>query len=240
MSQQRSLILFLVEGPSDRAYLHSIKKLIKDKSKNMLEFKITYGDLLVKKGTNYTNVEIKVGVAIQEYLERSRMTIENIKMVIHVVDLDGAFINPNNVVTDKDLPVGQTVYYRDRIEIFDKNNIIKRNEQKSECLNVLYNLNEINYGNQRKIPYKLYYFSTNIDDYFYDKQNMSDEEKEAKSDLINDTYEDNPEGLRYMLENDNVVKGEYLDTWNYVKEGNNSLSRCTNFNKFFTEVLDKL
>ncbi len=88
--------------------------------------------------------------------------------------------------------------------------------------------------------YRVYYFSTNIDDYFFGKQNLTDNQKDANSNLIYDRYIDNPEEYRNMIEEEFCVPGNYIETWEYAKTNNNSLSRCTNFNKFFTEIIDKL
>lgn len=240
ISRMKKLILIIVEGGSDRAYLYPIKKMVKARSNSRIEFKITKGDIFVQKDTDNTNIEIKVGVAIQEYLDLYGLQYDDIKQVIHIVDLDGAFIDTKEIKTDSSLLKGQTIYYRDKITNVNKNNIIRRNKKKVDCLEVLYNLDKINYGTQGTIPYRVYYFSTNIDDYFYGEQNLTDEEKEAKSNLIYDRYIDDPEGYRNMIEEDFCAPGNYIETWEYAKIDNNSLSRCSNFNKFFTEIIDKL
>lgn len=240
ISSTKKLILIIVEGRSDGAYLYPIKKMVKARSNSRIEFKVTKGDILVQKDTDNTNIEIKVGVAVQEYLDLYGLQYDDVKHVIHIVDLDGAFIDTKKIKTDSSLPKGQTIYYRDKITNVNRNNIIRRNKKKNDCLDVLYNLDKINYGNQGTIPYRVYYFSTNIDDYFFGDQNLTDEQKEAKSNLICDRYIDDTEGYRNMIEEDFCAPGNYIETWEYAKNDNNSLSRCSNFNKFFTEIIDKL
>lgn len=238
--RMKKLILIIVEGGSDIAYLYPIKKMIKARSNSKIEFKITKGDILVQNDTDNTNIEIKVAVVVQEYLELYGLERDDVKQVIHIVDLDGAFVDTKKIETDSSIPKGQTIYYRDKIKNVNRNNIIRRNKQKIDCLEVLYNLDKINYGTQGTIPYRVYYFSTNIDDYFYGKQNLTDEEKRIKSNLIYDRYVADHEGYRNMIEKEYCVPGNYIETWQYVKIDNNSLSRCSNFDKFFTEVIDKL
>ena len=69
MANSKKLILFVVEGRSDRAYLYPIKKMVKSCSNNKVEFKITKGDILVQSETNYSNIETKVKETVQEYLK---------------------------------------------------------------------------------------------------------------------------------------------------------------------------
>lgn len=240
MANSKKLILFVVEGRSDRAYLYPIKKMVKSCSNNKVEFKITKGDILVQSDTNYSNIETKVKETVQEYLKLYGLQYSDIKQIVHVVDLDGSFINAEKIITDSTLPRGQTMYFRDKITNVDRNNIIRRNKKKTECLNVLYNMNKISFETNASIPYRIYYFSTNIDDYFFDKQNLTDEDKIAYSNLISDRYLDDAEEYRRRLEEDFCAPGNYIETWQYAKVDTNSLSRCTNFNKFFTEILDRL
>ncbi len=236
----KKLILFIVEGPSDKAYLYPVKKMVVQHFNNRLAFKVTRCDLLVKPDTNYINIEIKVAVAVQEYLELYGLEYSDIKQVIHIVDLDGTFIDQKNVESDPSLLRGQTIYFRDKITNINKDNIINRNNKKAKCLDVLYNLKEINYGTLKTIPYRVYYFSTNIDDYFYGNQNATDEEKKEYSNAISDKYVNCPNEYRNMIERLYCVKGNYFETWDFVKKNNQSLNRWTNFNKFFTEIIDKL
>lgn len=97
----------------------------------------------------------------------------------------------------------------------------------------------IKYGTKGTLPYRIYYFSTNIDDYFFEKQNLTNEQKKANSNLISDRYEDNPDEYRTIFEEMYCVSGNYIEKWEHAKIKNNSLSRCTNFNKFFTEIIDR-
>ena len=131
ISGMKKLILIIVEGGSDRAYLYPIKKMVKARSNSKIEFKITKGDILVQNDTDNTNIEIKVGVAVQEYLDLYGLECDDIKQVIHIVDLDGAFIDTKKIKTDSSLLKGQTIYYRDKITNVNKNNIIRRNKKKS-------------------------------------------------------------------------------------------------------------
>lgn len=236
----KKLILIIVEGISDKAYLYPIKKMVRARSNRKIEFKVTKGDILVQNGTNCTNIELKVGETIQEYLNLYGLEWDDIRQVVHIVDLDGTFIDTNNIITDTSLQKGQTVYFRDKITNLNRNNIIRRNRKKIDCLEVLYNLDMIKYGNKTETPYRVYYFSTNIDDFFFGEQNLTDLQKETNSNLISNNYIDDPEGYRNFIEENYCVSGDYFQTWEYVKIDNNSLSRCTNFNKFFTEIIDKL
>ncbi len=237
---RKSLILFIVEGKSDKVYLSPIKKMVERRSNSKIKFKVMYGDILTNFDTDPNYIENEVAMVIQEYLELFGLELEDIKQVVHIVDLDGCFVNSKKIINDKSLEKGHTIYYRDKIANFNRQNIIKRNQKKVSCLEVLHKLNKINYGTKGMIPYRIYYFSTNIDDYFFNNQNCSNEQKINNSDLIHDKYIDNPEEYRHMIESNSCVPGSYDETWEYIKIENNSLSRCTNFNKFFIEIIDKI
>lgn len=236
----KKLILIIVEGSSDKAYLLPIKKLVKKQFNKKIEFQVTKGDILTDSSTNSRNVLIKIGTTVQDYLETFKLSFSDIKQIIHIVDMDGVYINNFCIENDETLEKGKTVYYRDKITNVDRNNVTRRNRKKSACLDILCNTDSIEYGTYGTIPYRVYYFSTNIDDYFFGKQNSNVDEKTSDSDLIYDRYIDNPEEYRRMIEENYCVSGNYIETWEYIKEDNNSLSRCTNFDKFFTDIIDKL
>lgn len=170
----KKLILIIVEGRSDEVYLYPVKRLVKSCSNNRVEFKVMRGDILVETSTNSKNIIEKVESTIKEYLKLYGLEYDDVKQVVHIVDLDGSFISPDQVETDSSLTKGKTLYYRDKITNVSRNNIIQRNKKKVDCLNVLYNIDSVNHGT---LPYRVYYFSTNIDDYFYGKQNLTTEEK---------------------------------------------------------------
>lgn len=235
----RKIILFIVEGRSDVSYLGPLKSIIRQKGDKRLDFKITKGDILTHNDTTFENVEEKIYEVVKGYLEENKLLEEDIYHVIHIADLDGVYIADSKIIQQNDLGNERIIYYRDRITTINKRNIILRNRKKRLILNKLHLQNEIK-NNKKAFKYRLYYFSTNIDDYFFDKQNCADETKETNSDFIYYRYINEPEEYRDYIENNNATKGNYNETWEHVKQEYNSLSRCTNFDKFFEEIVDKI
>lgn len=236
----KKIILLIVEGITDQGYLMPLQQCIRINSSKKIDFYITEGDILTDKETNLNNFKIKIGVTVQNYIEESKIDPSDIYTIIHVVDLDGVYIKDENVESDSSLDPKQTIYSRNKIANLDRINIIERNTTKSAMLDELYNTSAISYSEKIDIPYRIYYFSTNIDDYFCGKQNATTREKFIESDFIYNRYYDYPDEYRNFIESNYCSQGTYIDTWEYVKKDYNSLSRCSNFNKFFTEIIDKL
>lgn len=236
----KKLILLIVEGASDRTYLLPLKKYIYKETDKKLEFKITNGDILTDIKTSSLNVNKRLKEMVNQYLTGYKYQFDDLYYIVHVIDLDGTFINDSAIRTNSDLKDGEVMYYRDRIECNYINNISIRNYKKSQLVVKLSNLSYLKLSEKISIPYKLLYFSTNIDDYFFGEQNLSKEEKINQSDEIYDKYKDNPILLKTYIENNNNVDGDFKETWLYARKGLNSLSRCTNFDKFFSDIIDKI
>ena len=72
--------------------------------------------------------------------------------------------------------------------------------------------------------------SCNLDHVLHNKLNSTDEEKEADAHAFAKAYHDDTCAfVKFICESDFSVKGEYLDTWQFIKEEKHSLERYTNF-----------
>ena len=72
-------------------------------------------------------------------------------------------------------------------------------------------IKQIPYSEKIDIPYRIYYFSTNIDDYFCGNQNANTREKFIESDFIYNRYYDYPDEYRNFIES-NAVYATNIDT----------------------------
>lgn len=64
---------------------------------------------------------------------------------------------------------------------------------------------------------------------FYDKPNSSNAKKRMNSVLFSDENADPIKFEEFFIKDEIRIKGIYDETWDYIKEDNNSLKRGTNF-----------
>jgi hypothetical protein len=90
------------------------------------------------------------------------------------------------------------------------------------------------YKGNNRVPYRVFYMSCNLEHVIHGIQNANKNEKVKLAEVVEDKYIDNPgEFERYMSESDFTVTGDYNDTWDFIKQGLNSLKRYSNFHLFF-------
>ncbi len=154
----------------------------------------------------------------------------DLQEVIHLVDTDGVYIPETNI--EEDATLSNFVYYINRIKAKDINKVIERNETKKANLEVLISTNEV----LKKIPYKVYYLSQNLEHFFHDKLNCTREEKNKLAQLLEDRYiEDLESFLIFVRDSKLKSPDDYSDSWDYIKKSTNSLSRCSNIHIFLKD-----
>lgn len=145
------------------------------------------------------------------------------KEIIQVSDMDGAFVPDSAIVEDKN--AYKPIYSEKEIHTNHPEGIIKRNAQKRENMNRLITTSAIG-----KIPYHIYYMSSNLDHVLYNKLNSTNDEKENDAHNFAIKYKDDLIGFKsFIQESDFSVNQDFMDSWNYIKQGNHSLERHTNF-----------
>ena len=71
--------------------------------------------------------------------------------------------------------------------------------------------------------------STNLEHVLHDVQNATDTEKEDLAHQFSKKYKNNLNSfLDYICNSSFSVNKNYLDSWSFIKESNNSLCRYTN------------
>lgn len=106
----------------------------------------------------------------------------------------------------------------------------RRNSQKSAILNRLIALNTV----WKIIPYSVYFFSCNIDHVLHNNPNLAENEKMAYAEQFEDQYHNCPERFVNFLRRF-AVQGNYCETWAFIKLGEHSLQRFTNFQLYFSD-----
>ena len=105
-----------------------------------------------------------------------------------------------------------------------------RNKQKSLVLKTLSSAQQLS-----KIPYTIYFLSRTLEHVLHNKiENLSNQEKTELSEKFDNLYADDLEGfLRFIKDEAFAVKGDYKQTWEFIKQDTNSLKRYCNLHLLF-------
>ena len=229
--QEKKVVLFIVEGPSDEAAIGPIMK--EYFANDNVEFKVVHGDITSDKNVNSENIIKKINEQLEVVKEKYRYKDTDFKEIIHIVDTDGAFIHNDYIIESE---VSGVMYYEDHIETFNKSALENRNASKSSVLLKLITTKTI-----KRIPYRVYFNSCNLEHVLYGElKNFSDEEKEIMADDFSDKYADDLGAFINFISNlDIAIDGTYKDTWKFIQKDINSLQRHSNMNLIFnSKALD--
>jgi len=227
INRTKKVILFIAEGPTDEETLSPVLKKIFQKED--VRFHIVHGDLTSNWSVTAQNAVKTVNQHIDIERKRYGFDKKDILKVIHLVDMDGAFIKEDQVVYADQAEI---LYFNDHIETRSPETVINRNVRKSQILSRLSLTGKIG-----TIPYSIYYFSRNLEHIFHNsRKNLTDEEKVNYADTFADRYASNPSAFISLLSgNDFTVPGDYRETWEFISQGTNSLKRHSNFHLLFQE-----
>jgi len=232
LGKSKKIVLFIVEGITDKNSLALVLSKIIEKDK-IVRFKIINGDITAQNGVNASNIHNKITNYIKEFIDGNIYKKTDILDVIHLVDTDGAYIN-DDLVLKKD--VVNLEYNTHNIYAKNIDNIKKRNKQKSQILSKLSATNVV-YVN---LSYHIYFFSSNLEHVIHNKQSVCPEEKRKYSEEFEDKFVTNPVGfIDFMNSLEFALTGEYKDTWEFIKKDTNSLKRYTNFNLYLSTIKTK-
>lgn len=224
---RKKIVFVIVEGPSDEEALDAVMSKLFDTEKVYVH--IMHGDVTTMNLSRNSNVISKIGDDIRSYAKSYHFTKKDFKEIIHIVDMDGAFIPDKNIIEDRKLE--SVIYSETQIKTKYKENIEKRNTQKRNNLNKLYSRKEI-----WDVPYRVFYMSCNLDHVLYNKMNSSDEDKKNDSYMFAKKYKLIPnEFLKFISESDFSVTSGYKESWEYIKQDLHSLERHTNLGICFDD-----
>lgn len=217
---EKKIVFVIVEGPSDQMALELLlNKIFIDEQ---VRVKVVYTDITTEFIGRSENIVTKVNELVRSYRNANRLTSGDFKEIIHIVDTDGAFISDDSVV--EDLSAQDPVYTPKEIRTNKKSGIEARNQRKRNNLGKLVWTKKIG-----GIPYRVFYMSCNLDHVLHNKQMSSDKEKSDDAFRFAQKYKDNLPGFIDFISNSNFsVQKSYKESWEFIKEGTNSLNRYTN------------
>lgn len=223
---RKKIVFVIVEGPSDDEVIGTMLSRILDNSEVYVH--IVHGDITTQSGVTSSNILAKIGTIVQKSTKDNPFKKADFKEVIHIVDMDGAYVKDDCIIEDAN--AAKTIYSEENIISSDREKIIKRNNQKSSVLDKLSGCRAV----WSTIPYSCYYMSCNLDHVFYNKLNSSDEDKENDAVRFVKKYRDKTdEFISFITNSDFSVVSGYTKSWEYIKNDLHSLARNTNFGLYF-------
>lgn len=228
MINKKKIILFIVEGINDKTCLALCMDQLIDN--NTVRFEITDGDITTQYGNSSRNIAAKIGNIVRLFSGKVFKPTDFLE-VVHLVDMDGAYIPDENIVESKN---DKNTYSKEQIVTSKVQATILRNHQKQEILDRMIGINKI-WGS---IPYSVYYFSCNMDHVLHNEANISRADKDDFSTEFENKFFGKPEKFMIFFNSEDFsVKGDYLDTWNFIKVGTNSLKRYSNFTQYLNRKM---
>lgn len=226
---RKKIVFVIVEGPSDDEALGVIFSRLFDK--NVIYVEIIHGDITSDLSVSAQNIAAKIGDLVRKYASSNHYTVSDFQEVIHLIDMDGAYIAETDIVEDKSL--NKAVYSTSKIYTNKRLQLIARNKRKGENIDRLSSMSKT----WRSVPYSAYYMSSNLDHVLYNKLNSSDADKEKDAYKFTKKYKDHLDDfLIFISDSDFSVCNNYGESWKFIKEGQHSLQRYTNLGICFKEI----
>lgn len=184
--KSKKIVFVIVEGPSDSTALELFLDRIYDDKKVHME--IIHGDITSQYGVSSSNIINKINDYITRYKINYHVDFDDFEEIIHIVDMDGSYINDDAIIYDNDCD--KLFYSSSCIKTNDVQSTKERNKRKRECIDRISSLPSIH-----NIKYQVYYMSCNLDHVLFNKLNISDKEKEESVFNFVKQYKENIPGF---------------------------------------------
>ena len=229
----KKVVLVLVEGITDETTLGLILSKIIGRD-YVVRFHVIGGDIAAKTGVNRKNCLNKLVDEVKKYIEKDFYKKSDISEIIQLVDMDGTYIPDDHVVFDQRKLEGKShIYYTEEEILTDQvERIIQRNKQKSVVLDKYIETKRV-YGG---IPYRIFFFSCNLEHVLYNVQNLPDKNKYLFASEVQELYAEQPVDFINFMNSSEIESGEeYHSSWENVKKTENSLKRRSNLNLYLNQ-----
>ncbi|WP_155593730.1 hypothetical protein [Lysinibacillus cavernae] len=236
----KKVLLIIVEGQTEQIILEEYLDAYFTNS--TIRFDVQREDILTKWDANKRIPNIKNSVlrVIQSYLKKYKFLANDLTAVVHITDADGCFIAPECVKVDENIEQN-LLYTEDAILVKSdkrKEQIEQRNEMKAKNAKTLI-ANDHFTINRMKVPYQLFYFSTNLEHVLWDERNEIPTEKIRKADEFMDNLSGTVEEYlkAYIPVSSELPYREKMkSSWSFLMEGCHSLQRGTNVPLLFEMI----
>lgn len=228
----KKVVLVLVEGEAEETVLTEYLEEVFGDEEVFLD--VQNGDVLTDWHRD-KNIKNAIGDVIKAYLRKTKFKASDLKWVFQITDSDGAFIPNEKVIIDDE----RDVFYEEAAILVSgaqkKLQIEKRNEQKSKNMKILSTINHFNLE-RVKIPYKIYYFSTNLDHVLWDERNELQHQKTMKAEQFIENLDVTLEEFLWTystVPQEELSEQSHMESWSVLSKGTNSLNRLTNITLLF-------
>ncbi len=229
---RKKIVLVIVEGPSDDSALGVILNRLFDKNKVHIE--IMYGDITTDMNIDPVDIAKALGEVVKRYADSMHFKQLHFQQVIHLIDMDGAYIPDDCVIENQDAE--KPVYTLTNIQTAKRDLLLRRNKHKQSKIERICGMQKV-WGS---IPYRAYYMSSNLDHVLYGKLNSSDEDKENDAYAFAKKYKDDIDGfLKYISDSDFSRMEGYKESWAFIKKECHSLERYTNLGLCFADIREQ-
>lgn len=169
----------------------------------------------------------KVNDHVKKFLEREiGLKKSDIIQIVHLIDMDGAYIGSDQIQVED---IEGFAYSETAITASSVERVTERNNRKQQVINRLSLCPKIS-----GIPYSMYYFSCNLEHVLHNEVNLADELKVEYAEQFSDSYyKTESTFVDFIRDEQFAVTGDYKETWEFIKQGGNSLKRYSNFHLFF-------
>lgn len=219
---RKKVVIVIVEGVSDVIALEgSLRNIYK---REEVRFKIINSDITSDIRSKSYNIQAKIMKLIKAEMMKLSLGTKDIVEIIHLVDMDGVYISKDAIHESHEHKGFR--YNETEIITSDKHETIKRNERKSQNLDILSSIYKIS----NSLYYSIYYFSCNLEHVLYNRLDVHNNKKVNLAERFSEIYEDDFEGFKkFISDKEFAVEGSYPETWDFIKKDNNSLKRFSNF-----------
>ena len=241
---KKRVILFIVEGESDKAALENPIQNLLAINKSCIEatFLIAKHDVTSDNRVTIKNIEQRLNdIYFRGFFSANEFYYpKDILEVVHIVDLDGTFIPEENCRAFDEEHFAEKGFVYDPPYVYGNTTeaVINRNRKKAENIKYLITLNEIKVCS-KTCPYSVFFFSSNIDHYLYDKLNLITREKlDRARNFAIQCDQDSEYLIKRICRHSQALKNmSYDESWAYIMKETNSSKRHTNFNIYLEKLL---
>lgn len=226
------VFILLTEGESDECIADAFNECLSPQFTSVpAHGDITVAHINMRRGawrsSSAESVAGKIRKIIQDESARTHeFEMGDIIAVAQLTDLDGSYVPDSHVVKGPGLR-----YQTDRIETDRPAAIIRRNNEKRRCMDMLCTWTTIKLAGGRQVPYRLFYNSRNLEHAMHgDAGNLTSEHKHDLSLHLTEHAFSDPAWFRTLVTSEPVLHGlhDYAMSWQWARKGTNSLARGSN------------
>ena len=263
-------VMILTEGPSDRAALTDfftdlysmVDKdievffpLLREESLSENgDVEIHYnGDITSRNGITPQNVlPMLLKMFIHPELDKhpAYKYPSSVQEVIHLVDIDGVYLDDDRFIEAMPEETRELPFYDDRnhtVIVRNKYDIIQRNQKKRDNLEKLVKTNRLwitmdkDQNSSREKPYRVFFFSSNLDHVLFGKANNESFNKVNDARKFGNDFYGSPLKLaNYFIKHACATpEKSYYDSWAALSAKGDSLESCTNINILVEDLLKR-